>query len=90
MLAYVSNTGLHACRFLVRFFTNKFDPERSDIDFLVEYKPEAERTFASYFGLRGALEDIVGRPVDLVDVQTLRNPYFATNALITAREVYAA
>lgn len=61
-----------------------------DIDFLVEYKPEAERTFSAYFDLRGDLEEIVGRSVDLIDVRTMRNPYFASAALNSAQDVYAA
>lgn len=67
-----------------------FDSETSDVDFLVEYKPDADLTFSSYLALRAELETIVGRPVDLVDVRTLRNPYFTRNALSTSREVYAA
>jgi uncharacterized protein len=70
--------------------TDRFDPEHSDVDFLVDYKPDAERTFQALFGLRDELERIVGRPVDLIDVRTVRNPYFARSAFASARDVYAA
>lgn len=70
--------------------TDRFDPEESDVDFLVEYSPGAERTFPALFALRTELEHIVGRPVDLVDVRTVRNPYFARTAFGSAEEVYAA
>jgi predicted nucleotidyltransferase len=46
-----------------------FDPEHSDIDFLVEFDrehPEA-LSFNTYFGLKEALEALLGRPVDLVE-----------------------
>jgi uncharacterized protein len=54
-----------------------FDPERSDIDFLVEFDrqhPEA-LAFETYFGLKEALEALLGRPVDLVEPGAVRNPY---------------
>jgi predicted nucleotidyltransferase len=54
-----------------------FDPERSDIDFLVEFDrehPEAV-AFETYFGLKEALEALLGRPVDLVEPGAVRNPY---------------
>jgi predicted nucleotidyltransferase len=54
-----------------------FDPERSDIDFLVEFDrehPEA-LAFETYFGLKEALEALLGRPVDLVEPSAVRNPY---------------
>jgi predicted nucleotidyltransferase len=45
-----------------------FDPEHSDIDFLVEFDrahPEA-LSLNTYFGLKESLEALLGRPVDLV------------------------
>ena len=54
-----------------------FYPERSDIDFLVEFDrehPEA-LSFDTYFGLKEALEALLGRPVDLVEPSAVRNPY---------------
>ncbi len=54
-----------------------FDPEVSDIDFLVEFDrehPEA-LSFDTYFGLKEAFEALLGRPVDLVEPGAVRNPY---------------
>ncbi len=54
-----------------------FDPERSDVDFLVEFDrshPEA-MSFDTYFGLKESLERLLGRPVDLVESSAVRNPY---------------
>src|SRR6266481_3342117 len=54
-----------------------FDPEHSDIDFLVEFDrehPEA-LSFDTYFGFKEALEALLGRPVDLVEPSAVRNPY---------------
>lgn len=82
--------GVARLRVFGSALTGSFDPEHSDVDFLVDYKPDAERTFQALFGLRDELERIVGRPVDLVDVRNVRNPYFARSAFDAAQEVYAA
>lgn len=63
----------------------------SDIDFLVEFDPpEGLSRFDAYFGLKEALEDLFGRPVDLVDPSALENPFFAAEVEKTRREFYAA
>jgi hypothetical protein len=53
-----------------------FDPERSDLDFLVEFDAVSSGLFDRYFGLKQSLEALYGRPVDLVTAGSLRNPYF--------------
>jgi len=53
-----------------------FDPERSDIDFVVDFQPMPPQPHAdAYFGLLADLETLFGRPVDLVEFAALRNPY---------------
>ena len=50
-----------------------FDPEESDIDFLVEFDRSApQHPFDAYFGLKEALEELFGRPVDLVEAGALQ------------------
>ena len=54
-----------------------FDPQASDLDFLVEYEQLPPRGAADrYFGLLFALEELFGRPVDLVVLSAVKNPYF--------------
>lgn len=67
-----------------------FDPARSDIDFLLEFLDSSQATFATYYALKTALEELLGRPVDLVMPKALENPYFAATALATQQELYAA
>jgi predicted nucleotidyltransferase len=69
--------------------TDRFDPERSDVDFLVEFNP-ASASLRTYFGLKEDLERLLGRPVDLVAPAALRNPYFAAGVEETREELYAA
>jgi uncharacterized protein len=66
-----------------------FDPDHSDVDVLVEVAPE-HLTMANYFALRTGLESILGRPVDLVDIGAVQNPYFAAQVMSTRELLYAA
>ena len=68
-----------------------FDTDKSDLDFLVEFLPlESGEHAESYFGLREAIEDVFRRPVDLVMIRAIKNPYFL-EAINRGREVlYAA
>src|SRR3954469_6692304 len=60
--------------------------ETSDLDFLVEFEP-GRKTFDSYMDLKLFLQDLFGRPVDLVITEGIK-PRLRENIL---REVvYAA
>jgi len=67
-----------------------FDPQRSDLDFLVEFDADSSRLFDRFFGLKESLEALYGRPVDLVAAGSLQNPYFIEAVNKTRRVVYAA
>ena len=68
-----------------------FDPQSSDADFLVEFRPDSGLVpFDQFFDLADALRQTLGRPVDLVEVGTVRNPYLRA-AINRSRElVYAS
>jgi len=44
-----------------------FDPQRSDADLLIEFEPDAEPSAAEFLEVRDALEQVLQRPVDLID-----------------------
>jgi predicted nucleotidyltransferase len=68
-----------------------FDPTRSDIDFLVDFEPGLQpATLEQFFGLREALERALGRPVDLLMLDAVRNPYVKANLEGSRRLLYAA
>ena len=70
--------------------SDQFDPDRSDIDFIVEFGPAAQpQLFVHYFALKQALESLFARPVDLVMAGAMRNPHFIDAAARTRRPVYA-
>ena len=64
--------------------TAEFDPARSDLDFLVEFSPEADAPWlGDYFELKQDLEALLGRSVDLVMPGAIRNPYFLRSVSAT-------
>ena len=67
-----------------------FDPQRSDLDFLVEFDSDPSGLFDRYFGLKESLEALYGRRVDLVSAGSLRNPYFIEAVNQSRQLVYAA
>lgn len=82
--------GVKRLRIFGSATSGRFDPVASDLDFLVDFSPGNPNLFHDYFDLKFELERIVGRPVDLVDAGSLRNPYFRASALASAQDVYAA
>jgi predicted nucleotidyltransferase len=82
--------GVSRLRIFGSATSERFDAERSDVDFLVEFAPGAQDPFAAYFGLKEDLESLLGRRVDLVMADAVRNPHFAASASAGAEEVYAA
>jgi predicted nucleotidyltransferase len=72
--------------------TSNFDPERSDVDFLVEYPPDYDfgPWLARYFEFKERLEALLARPVDLVMAGAPRNPYVIASIKETRKLLYAA
>jgi len=69
-----------------------FGPD-SDIDVLVTFAPGSARTLAAISQMQQEIEALFGRPVDLVDRQSIeRSPnYLRRRAILTsARTVYSA
>ncbi|MCF8461507.1 MAG: nucleotidyltransferase domain-containing protein [Flavobacteriales bacterium] len=63
----------------------------SDIDFLVAFKDiPLDRYTDHYFELHEKLEQLFGRPIDLLTVNSLSNPYFIQSVEETKQLLYAA
>ncbi|MDP3798562.1 MAG: nucleotidyltransferase domain-containing protein [Polaromonas sp.] len=67
-----------------------FNPASSDADFLVEFAPEAHTGLDEFFGAKTALEQLLGRSVDLVEPGAVRNPYVLASINRNRESVYAA
>lgn len=68
-----------------------FDPERSDVDFVLEFETDPSRNrFHDYFDLRDRLSELLGRPVDLVMARAVRNRFIRAAIEASRQVVYGA
>jgi hypothetical protein len=68
-----------------------FDPVTSDADFLVDFEQESDLPpLGQFFGFAGALERLLGRPVDLVERGAIKNPFIMAGINRAREIVYAA
>jgi predicted nucleotidyltransferase len=63
---------------------------RSDVDLLVVFEDDAHFSLFDLVDLQAELEQLFGRPVDLVEKDGLTNPYRRAEILQTAKAIYAA
>ena len=68
--------------------TGEFNPETSDLDFLVAFREPADDGFDNRIDLGNALEALFGRKVDVVSERSITNPYFRANVEDTREPVY--
>ena len=69
----------------------RFDPDSSDFDFLVQFQPMPPVEHGEcYWELLEDLEKLLGRPIDLVELAPIRNPYFLQSIEATRVVLYAA
>lgn len=62
----------------------------SDVDILVEFKPEHAPSLFRLVEMREDLEAVFGRPVDLATEDILRNPYRRQAIVKDMERLYAA
>lgn len=63
----------------------------SDVDLLVVFsRTEKTNAFEQYFGFKEDLEKLLGREVDLVCYNAIRNPYFKKEVESTRQQIYVA
>jgi len=56
--------------------TDRFDKD-SDIDLMVDFANIAVEDYAdNYFDFKFSLQDILKRPIDLLESKAIKNPYF--------------
>jgi uncharacterized protein len=68
-----------------------FDPRSSDLDFIVEFGPFAAGEYTEHcFALLEELQELFGRPVDLLVSRAVRNPYLMESINRSRELLYAA
>jgi uncharacterized protein len=84
----------HRVRSLAAFgsaLRDDFDQARSDLDFVVEFDPMPPIEYGrAFFGLIEDLERLFGRPIDLIERATIRNPYLRDSIKATQETLYGA
>ena len=69
----------------------RFDPARSDLDFIVEFHLSPSIGAADqYFGLLEGLEDLFDRRIDLLELPAIQNPYLLRSINSSRTLLYAA
>jgi hypothetical protein len=84
---------LHGVRKLEVFgsiLRQDFDPQRSDVDVLVEFQPQLPNSFSNFLDLKEALESLFGLRVDLVELRAIRNRRLRHHIEQSKSPVYAA
>jgi predicted nucleotidyltransferase len=68
-----------------------FDPQRSDVDLLVDFAPLGEMEYApNYFSLLRSFDSLFGRQVDLLAEPQIKNPYLRRSIDEDKVTLYAA
>lgn len=68
--------------------TEKFNKD-SDIDLIVDFDPIDVLNYAdNYFDLKFSLQDMLHRPIDLLEEKAIKNPYFKQAITQNRRLVY--
>ncbi|MBP6249329.1 MAG: nucleotidyltransferase family protein [Bacteroides graminisolvens] len=68
--------------------TDRFNDD-SDVDLVVDFnKTEVEDYFDNYFDFKYSLQDLLGREIDLLEEQTIKNPYLKKNVDSTKMLIY--
>ena len=68
--------------------TGKFDQD-SDVDLLVTFKPiKLEKYADNYFDFKFSLEDLLHRPIDLLEEKAIKNPFLKNSIDATKQVIY--
>ena len=86
---YCIEHGISNLSMFGSFLRNDFNSE-SDIDLLIEFNTGIEINLFDFLEIKHELEDIFGRPVDLVEPLSLINPFRRKKILDEKVEIYAS
>lgn len=65
--------GVHRLEVFGSILRDDFDPQRSDVDVLVEFDAQVTDNFTNFLDLKESLEALLGRSVDLMELRAIRN-----------------
>ena len=68
--------------------TDLFDEETSDLDFIVRFADRSSGYADRYLNFAQALDELLGRDVDLVTERSIQNPFFRRSVDASRRMIY--
>jgi len=69
--------------------SDRFDEAHSDVDFVARFSERAAGEYlSSFLALAHGLERILGRPVDLLTEESIRNRHFKASVEISRERIY--
>jgi hypothetical protein len=86
---YCSRWKITEFAFFGSVLRDDYGPE-SDVDVLVAFSENAEWSLLDLVRMQQELEDFFGRPVDLVEKGTIRNPFRHKKIIESHQVVYAS
>ena len=85
------NRGVRRLALFGSAATDAFDRSSSDLDLIVEFKPMPPVEHAdNYFGLMEDLQQLFEVPIDLIELEPIRNPFFRKAVAETQEVLYEA
>jgi predicted nucleotidyltransferase len=92
LIAVCREFGLERLELFGSASNGDFDPERSDLDFLVTYPADYDMGpwLKRHFELKDRLSELFGRRVDLIEAGAPRNPFVVQSIEQTKQLLYAA
>ncbi|HEY2736803.1 MAG TPA: nucleotidyltransferase family protein [Thermoanaerobaculia bacterium] len=87
--AFCRKWGIRELALFGSVLREDFSPQ-SDVDVLVAFAPEAQRSLFDLVEMKDELAGLFGREADLVSQRGLRNPFRRHEILNTRRVLYAA
>lgn len=91
----IKNIAIPACeKFNVKrldifgSFARNAETPSSDIDLLVEFDDPETKISKRFFGLLHELEDTLHCQIDLLTINSLKNPYFRRNVMNSRINIY--
>lgn len=92
LVALCEEFGIERLELFGSAASDDFDPDRSDLDFLVTYPAGYDMGpwLKRHFDLKDGLADLFGRKVDLIQAGAPRNPHVVESMRQTKQLLYAA
>ena len=67
--------------------SNRFS-DKSDVDVMITFLPQLHRSYFDLLEIKEQLSDIMGRDIDLVEKEAIKNPYRRKRILNNLQVIY--